>query len=49
MEMDLPCIKANVINVQLKTNYLWRPSEVLGTGDDRQVGIAIVFGEIKVI
>lgn len=49
IEVDLPRTKENVVKVQLETNYMWKLAEVLGTGDNRQLGIAIVFSEVKMV
>lgn len=37
-----PCIK----KIDVCVPFLWKPSEILGTGDQRQLGMAIVFDQI---
>lgn len=42
-KIELPDKKHGVIKIDVSVPFLWKPSEILGTGDQRQLGMAIIF------
>lgn len=46
-QIKLPDKNDCVRKINVSVPFLWRPSEILGTGDQRQLGMAIVFDQIE--
>lgn len=42
-------IEQNAVRISIELSSLWKPSEILGTTDDRDLGIAIQLRKIRVI
>ena len=47
VEVEIPAVKRNLVEIGIETPVLWRPYDLLNINDKRELGIAIVFSGIR--
>lgn len=48
LEVEFPVKQKELLKVEIEVPFLWKPSVILHTDDERELGIAIIFSKISI-